>query len=186
MVPASKPRLSSQELHEKLKAFNIDRKKYPVIVVGIRGYYMDSMGEKGKNDRGIYDDAIFVDTPNLTVSYNANCDPSVFRERIASLVPGVYYAHTFGQHRGKYFALVQRNGEVTVKRDGVDKPESGFFGINIHKGGYKGTFSEGCQTLHPDQWAGFINNVQSEAKRLLGGKWETATIPYVLIEEKEA
>ena len=81
-------------------------------------------------------------------------------------------------------ALVQQMGEVTVIRDGSPNYEdTGHFGINIHKGGYQTTSSAGCQTIHPDQWHGFIHLVQAEAKRLFSNQWDTTIIPYILLEE---
>jgi lysozyme len=193
IIPASRPRLSAAELHKKLELFHINRDKHPLIVVGIRGYYLRTMGDPATNDRGIYDDAIFIDCPDAMVAFNGNTDPSKYRpgrgtgagKGMASLKPGVYYAHTFGMHRGKYLALVQTAGPVTVIRDGSPPYEDrGWFGINIHRGGEKGTGSEGCQTIPPAQWQSFINLMQDLAQRYYGAKWKTATVPYVLLEEE--
>lgn len=191
MMPKAAPRLSSTELRNRIAPFNIDRNKYPLVVIGIRGYYLNTMGEVGKNDRGIYDDAIFVETPAVTAAYNGNTDPSVIkkgsgkgaRKGMAVLKPGVWYAHKFDLHNGKYLALCQRLGEVTVIRDG-DPPyeDKGMFGINIHKGGYNTTSSLGCQTIHPLQWNSFVNLTRDQARRYFGDKWNKSVIPYVLFE----
>lgn len=150
-----------------------------VALVGLRGYYRDTMGAPGANDRGIYDDALFLLTPAVHASFNANTDPSVARPHIATLRAGLwrYKIGTHGLSRPKaqqYTALVQA-AEVTVGRDG-ERAETGWFGINIHRGGYGTTSSLGCQTLWPDQWPAFIALVQGELKRH-GQK----TLPYLLI-----
>lgn len=190
-LPPEKPRLSSEALLEKIAPFNIDRAKHPIVLAGIRGYYRDSMGETGVNDRGLYDDAIFLHTPSVTASFNGNTDASKFRKGwgfgsdkgMAALKAGCWYAHGFGKHRD-YEAITQRHGEVTVVRDGKNGnyEDTGWFGINIHRGGTTTTGSEGCQTLHPTQWPAFIGLVTSEAQRIRGDAWRSLVIPYVLME----
>ena len=54
-VPSTIPRLNSSALRRLIAAYQIDREKYPLIVVGIRGYYLNSLGKPGENDRGIYE-----------------------------------------------------------------------------------------------------------------------------------
>jgi lysozyme len=192
MVPNSKPRLSAEELHKLMLPFDINREKYPLVVVGIRGYYRDTMGAPGVNDRGIYDDALFFDTPSATVAFNGNTDPSRYRpgegtgeqKGMAVLKAGAWFAHTFDLHRDSYMALCQRSGKVTVIRDGSPPYEdTGMFGINIHRGGYNTTSSEGCQTIHPSQWESFINLAIDQAKRFFGQHWQDKTVPYVLLEQ---
>jgi len=192
-MPGSKPQLSQAGLAEKLKPFGLDRSKHPLVVVGIRGYYRDTMGAPGVNDRGMYDDALFIDAPDSFIAFNGNTDPSRFRpgegfseatKGIASLDPGPWIVHRFDIHNGKYLALCQRAGKVTVTRDGKKEnyKDTGEFGINIHRGSYHGTSSLGCQTIHPDQWDGFISLATDLARRYHGDKWKKVTIPYVLIE----
>jgi lysozyme len=185
-----KPRLTAAQLRELLTRYAIDRTKHPFIVVGIRGYYRDNMGAPGVNDRGIYDDAIFIDSPSVMAAYNGNTDPSAYRKGkgtgsqkgMASLNPGAWFAHRFDKHNGKYLALCQRLAAVTVTRDGDPPyPDTGYHGINIHKGSYRGTSSIGCQTVHPDQWDSFIALAVDQAKRYHDARWNKVVIPYVLI-----
>lgn len=109
MIPNSKPRLSTNELHALLQPFDIDRSQHPLVVVGIRGYYRDTMGAPHVNDRGIYDDALFIDTPSVTAAYNGNTDPSGYRKGhgvgtakgMATLNTGLWLVHRFDLHRGQ-------------------------------------------------------------------------------------
>ena len=66
-----------------------------------------------------------------------------------------------------------------MTRDG--QGDSMGIAINIHRGRYNTTSSEGCQTIYPSQWESFISLVYSEMDRA-GQK----TIPYLLVEEDNA
>lgn len=190
ILPAARPQLTQAELRAAIAPFKIDRTQYPLVVVGVRGYYRDTMGKPGANDRGVYDDAIFIDAPDAFATFNANCDPSSYHagygtgegKGMASLDPGAWYVHQFALHKGAYLALCQRAGAVLVTRDGNPPyKDRGEFGINIHRGGATGTGSEGCQTVHPAQWPAFIALASDLAKRYFGGAWKQRVVPYVLL-----
>jgi hypothetical protein len=195
ILPPAKPRLSTSDLHQRLEPFAIDRAKHPLLVVGIRGYYLNTMGVKGRNDRGIYDDALFIDAPSVTAAYNGNTDPSAYRtgkgrgagKGMACLDPGAWFVHRFAIHAANkpsaHLALCQREGEVTVTRDGTPPyKDTGMFGVNIHRGRPNSTSSLGCQTVHPGQWDSFIALAIDQAKRHFGPEWRKSVIPYVLLE----
>jgi lysozyme len=190
MTPKSKPQLNIVEIQKILEANKIDRKKYPVCLINVRGYYLNSMGEKGKNDRGIYDDAFFWISTNGMMSFNGNSDPSRYRKGkgkgaekgMAELICGVWLYQT-GVHNGSSPHPAFRQAErVTVKRDGLEQDylDTGWFGINIHRGGVNGTSSLGCQTVPTAQWPAFKELGYSELKRN-GQK----VFPYILIAETE-
>lgn len=183
-VPKSKPQMKREVLEERIKSFNIDREKYCPLFVGVRGYYLDSLGDEGENDRGMYDDAMFIITPEYFFSYNANTDPSKYQYGIATLKKGFWPAYKFDLHRGQYLALCQRAGAVTVHRDDVGD-ETGWFGINIHKGSYNSTSSLGCQTIHPDQWEDFIDTAVGMAEQYKGKTWKKFTYAYLLLDEED-
>lgn len=181
----NKPQVKKSVIDKILKDKGIDTKKYSMLIIGIRGYFLNTMGEKGKNDRGIYDDAIVIYTPNVYATFNANVDPSVqFKTGRAVLKKGFYLAHKFDIHGGtqsSYPAICQRLAKVTVTRDGQGE-HTGMFGINIHKGGNKTTSSEGCQTLPPTQWDAFYQLAKSEWVRAYGEKWNKVVVPYLLLD----
>jgi lysozyme len=157
----------------------------PFFLVGVRGYYLDTMGAAGKNDRGIYDDAIFVVGPDTFASFNANTDPSAWRSGVASLLPGVHWYrpgnHGITRPGGGYpaFRPATKGEELPVKRDGEASVPSKTPGvaINIHKGGFNTTSSLGCQTIHPSQWDAFHALATMQLKRT-GMK----VFPYILID----
>jgi hypothetical protein len=186
IIPPSKPRLSTHELQVLLAPLAIDFRKYPLVIVGVRGYYRDTMGKSGVNDRNIYDDAIFLYSANVMAAFNANTDPSKSQTGMASLKAGFWPCYRFDRHRGKiktYEAICQRAGPVTVVRDGnPTREETGNFGINIHCGGFWTTGSEGCQTIPPEQWTAFYALAKEQAQRIWGEGWRREVVAYVLLE----
>ena len=178
ILPPNRPLLPRQDVLHALISRGVQD---AVCLFASRGYYRKTMGDPTRNDRAMYDDAIFLISPSAFVAFNANTDPSAFRKHIASLQTGIwkYKVGTHGLSKPatqRYTALVQA-GEVTVTRDQAGT-DTGWFGINIHRGGFNGTSSLGCQTIYPTQWPSFIELVQSELKRA-GQK----IIPYLLTEE---
>lgn len=176
------PKLTRSEAETILRFRCTTRDQYAVVLLGVRGYYLSSMGKPGVNDRGIYDDAIFVVSPNAFAGFNANTDPSVYRKGIATLVPGVHFyrkgKHGITKPGGGYpaFRPATPDEELTVTRDGQTGLSKGV-AINIHRGGRNSTSSLGCQTIHPDQWDAFQQLAYAEMDRA-GQK----VVPYVLIE----
>ena len=164
IVPPAKPKMSREEAVALAKAKAGYRGG--VIVLGIRGYYRDSMGVVGKNDRAIYDDALIVLTDNAFATFNGNTDPRIYSKGKANLKTGAW-RYKKGKHKILsplgYPAFVQAR-PVTVIRDQVG-PDTGWFGINIHRGGVNNTSSAGCQTLPPNQWDAFKNLVYTELDR---------------------
>lgn len=193
ILPPSRPKATYLQVLDRV--FPDGRVLEGAFIVFVRGYYDKSMGRPG-NDRGLYDDAAFVIGPGgLFSAWNANADPGSVRigtgtgaqKGMARLKPGVWRAWTFGHHKagtpGGHRALVQRAAEVTVIRDG--KPEyehTGHFGINVHRGGVTRTNSEGCLTLPPDQWLGFLRAVEAAQKAEHGDRWEREPVCVVLVE----
>jgi hypothetical protein len=177
IVPPSRPQITHEEAVRLIRQAGAND---TVALLGIRGYYRDTMGAVGANDRGIYDDAIIAVSPTAFATFNANTDPSVTRKGVAVLLPGVW-RYKKGKHKitspTGYPAFVQA-AVVTVARDqsGLD---TGWFGINIHRGGANTTSSLGCQTIYPTQWDAFRSLVYGEMSR-----HSTPTIPYVLIAEE--
>ena len=47
IVPSSRPQMTQNELAARLQSHSLDRAKHPLIVVGIRGYFRDTMGAAG-------------------------------------------------------------------------------------------------------------------------------------------
>lgn len=167
LIPNFKPQIGEKEILKILEKNKIDLEKNPVALVGIRGYYKNTMGEINKNDRGIYDDAlVWVIRGRGIMAFNGNCDASKYRKGkgkgaekgMASLNCGVWEYKT-GIHNGsKPHAAFRQYKEVCVTRDGVNgnyQDGPGFFGINIHRGGASGTSSLGCQTIPTNQWKAF-------------------------------
>lgn len=182
MIPDSTPKADLDRVTRALAAKKVE---WPVILVGVRGYYRDTMGEKGKNDRGIYDDAFFIVSRTHFSAWNANTDPSITRPGIATLMPGVHWyrpgLHGITRPGGGYpaFRPATKNEELPVMRDGIIDPRPGV-AINIHMGGVNTTSSEGCQTVPRGQYWPFHAALTAELAR-----HKVNRFPYVLLTVDE-
>jgi len=179
IIPKSKPQAKAAEITKRIpKAI---AEQYPVILVGVRGYYRDTMGIAGRNDRGIYDDAIFVIAPDCFASFNANTDPSAHYKKGVSVLNLGVHLYKKGKHKinspNGYAAFrpATKDEGLPVTRDG--QGQSIGYAINIHRGGNSGTSSLGCQTIPPAQWDAFKSLVYA-----LMDKYGQKVIPYVLTE----
>lgn len=114
----------------------------------------------------------------------------------AILKEGQYRScYKLGLHRGKYTALVQRNGTVTVIRDfdrdddldyNSGREQTGYFGINIHRANkwnrsiQVDRWSAGCQVFaDPVQFNAFIDACK-RSKEIFGNSFT-----YTLIHERD-
>lgn len=144
-----------------------------LLLLGVRGYFRNTMGVIGKNDIGIYDDALIWIGPETFASFNANTDPSKYKYNVATLRTGKW-KYRPGTHRGlgskkpAYEAFTQAD-KVIVDRYREAGPwveDYGRFGINIHMGAYQTTSSLGCQTIYPPQWLAFKELGYAQLHRL--------------------
>lgn len=177
VLPRSRPQAGHAIVMERAEAKWRDEhpnEPFPeVSVVAVPGYYWRTMGDPTANDRNIYDDAFFVVSRNTFTSFNGNCDPSVFRKGVATLMPGCYpYRrgnHGVSRPGGGYpaFRPATKNEELPVRRDGDPNVPSKRPGvaINNHRGGYNTTSSLGCLTVPPHQWGTYYALVDCEMKR---------------------
>jgi hypothetical protein len=175
-------------------------KTYDVNIVGVRN-----------NDPSIADKVTNVFDDTLTISFkdesgnwqyyawNATCDPGKKgvmefhnNKGVARLVPGQYRGvWKIDKHQGKYDALCQRLGNVTVWRDAnrdllfeEKVTDTGMFGINIHKAGTDSTWvenwSEGCQVFKRVKDFDAFLAICKKAAKIHGNKFS-----YTLIESTD-
>jgi len=175
-------------------------KSYDVNIVGVRNT-LPSVYKKVTN---VFDDHItltFKDEKGVLQFYcwMATTDPGKKgvqqfhnAKGVARLVPGQYRTtYAIDKHQGKYDALCQRLGEVTVWRDGnkdlmFDEvlKDTGMFGINIHKAGQDSTwvenYSEGCQVFKRVKDFDEFMKICKKAAKIHGNKFS-----YTLIESTD-
>lgn len=172
ILPRAKPGQADSVTRQVLDKFSfltpLDRRDDKVKVLVVRGYYLDSMGKKGANDRGMYDDAIFVSSPDGVTEWNGNSDPSVYRHRVASIASNQAIRYRPGLHgysrKGGPYPAFRQDENCTVMRDGVGA-DYGMFAVNLHRGGSSGTSSLGCLTVPPQQWSSFYDHLKGTLKR---------------------
>ena len=186
-TPSSRPKATpAQWKAAALKIWKADGNKGPLpeaYVVVCPGYYLNSMGEVGRNDRGINDDAFYIHGIDIAAAFNGNADPSIHRSEIATLKPGQIVWYRPGPHgigRPSEHEAFRQDSPVIVKRDNLVKP-AGFvhktrgvslgdgywtdanypsrFWTNLHRQSWQSTSSEGCLTIPREQWEAFRETV---------------------------
>ena len=175
-------------------------KGYDVNVVGVRNN-SPAVYRKVTN---VFDDWLTVTFKDSLGNWNFFCwnattDPGKKgvqqyhnAKGVARLVPGQYRSTWMvDKHQGKYDALCQRLGEVTVWRDGnkdlvFDEKvkDTGVFGINIHKAGTDSTWvenwSEGCQVFKRVKDFDEFMSICKRAAKIHGNKFS-----YTLLESTD-
>ena len=181
--------------------FSDDKNKtYDVNIVGVR-LNTPSVADKVTN---VFDDCLTISYKDETGAWqfycwNATTDPGKkgvmeFHNNrgVARLVPGQYRSvWSIDLHQGKYSALFQRNGNVTVYRDAnrdltfqETVTDTGMFGINIHKAGRDSTWvenwSEGCQVFKRVMDFDVFMQICRKASKIHGNKFS-----YTLLESTD-
>lgn len=190
------PRITHSEVVSIMTANGCNLEE--VCALAIRGYYLDSMGVPGANDRKVYDDAIVIYHPRRGIlAYQANTDPNGFRKGrgtgedkgMAMLKPSVV-RFGIGKHKGR--DAFRQCCDFIVIRDG-DPPyeHKGQHAIDLHSGGVASTSSLGCQTLPAETWGEFRSLLYrwlaDAGNKKMRNDWDQLvySFDYVLIEETE-
>ena len=143
---------------------------------GDKPYNLNIFGIRCAVDTNSFDDLICVAYKNdnlesIVEIFQGTTDPGKYwlehpmnSDGTAILCEGQYRSvYKIDKHRGKYNALCQRLGKVTVFRDDdkdtkhdldPETEQTGYFGINIHKSNpyvkYVDKYSAGCQVFRLD------------------------------------
>ena len=172
-------------------------KDYDVNIVGVRN------STTGQTVTNVFDDVItlsykvggqwqYKEWANTTEPGKKGVMQYHNANGVARLVPGQYRSvYAISKHQGKYEALCQRLGNVTVWRDKnknmtFDEVETdtGMFGINIHKAGTVSSFvenwSEGCQVFKKSKDFLDFMKIINKAKDFHGNHFT-----YTLLESKD-
>ena len=173
-------------------------KGYDVNIVGIRNsstgkvvtnVFDDTITISYKDENGVWQ---FHEWKNTTEPGKKGVQQYHNKNGVARLVPGQYRGvWAIDKHQGKYEALCQRLGDVTVYRDAnkdlvydETKTETGMFGINIHKDGQDSTWvenwSEGCQVFKRVKDFDVFMKICKKAAKIHGNHFS-----YTLIESKD-
>lgn len=173
-------------------------KGYDVNIVGVRNssagkkvtnVFDDFITISYKNDKGVWQ---YHEWMNTTEPGKKGVMEFHNPKGVAKLVPGQYRGvYSIDKHQGKYEALCQRNGTVTIFRDHnkdltFDEVirDNGMFGINIHKAGQNSTWvenwSEGCQVFKRVRDFDEFMKICKIAEKIHGNKFS-----YTLIESKD-
>lgn len=183
----NRPKISSKDAQTIAKYFYPDGVP-AVLLIGVRGYFLNSIGKRNENDFNRWDDAILVlEKGELVKTFNANTDPSKLRADVAMLKAGIYKFYK-GRHKNRIDAL--RAFPEGVKWDCVRQDRNGKWyeakcsHINIHDGGLSDTWSAGCQTLPNYAGNRQFNEFRDLVYKLMSAS-KMKTVDYLLLTEDE-
>ena len=181
----------------RFKTYETFVRPYELNIVGIRSdttlpnRFDDEIHVFFKNNSGKWIHYIFPATTDPGTYWLQN---PMSPQGTAILKQGQYKAvYEIGLNRGKYYALVQSK-PVTVLRDydrnaildfWNGKPETGMFGINIHRASVNGTtksvdsYSAGCQVFANINDFNLFMQLCEKHKQLYGN-----TFTYTLIDKR--
>jgi len=151
-------------------------KKNYAFFDGNKPFNLNIFGIRCATDTNFFDDLICIAyrdeyLETVVEIFQGTTDPGRYwlehpmnSDGTAILVEGQYRStYKIDKHRGKYNALCQRLGKVTVYRDNdkdrkhdldPETEQTGYFGINIHKSNpyvkYVDKYSAGCQVFRLD------------------------------------
>jgi hypothetical protein len=175
-------------------------KTYDVNIVGVRNNH-PSIAKKVTN---LFDDCLTITYKDESGNWQFYCwmattDPGKKgvmefhnKKGVARLVPNQYRGvWKIDKHQGKYDALCQRLGPVTVWRDSNKDlifeervTDTGIFGINIHKAGQDSqwveNWSEGCQVFKRVKDFDAFMSICRKASKIHGNKFS-----YTLVESTD-
>jgi hypothetical protein len=175
-------------------------KTYDVNIVGVRNNH-PSIADKVTN---VFDDWLTISFKDESgkwqfYCWNATTDPGKKgvqefhnKKGVARLVPNQYRGvWKIDKHQGKYDALCQRLGPVTVWRDSNKDlifeervTDTGIFGINIHKAGQDSqwveNWSEGCSVFKRVKDFDVFMSICKKAAKIHGNKFS-----YTLVESTD-
>ena len=177
-----------------------DNQGYDVNIVGVRNNH-PSIADKVTN---LFDDCLTISYKDESKNWQFFCWSATTypgkkgvmeyhnKKGVARLVPNQYRGvWKIDKHQGKYDALCQRLGNVTVWRDANKDlifeekvTDTGIFGINIHKAGLDSTWvenwSEGCQVFKRVKDFDAFMSICKKAAKIHGNKFS-----YTLLESTD-
>lgn len=181
----------------RFKTYQVYTRPYELNIVGLRtestipNQFDDEIHVFFKNNANQWVHYIFPATTDPGTYWLKN---PMHPQGTAILKQGQYEgAYQIGLHRGKYYALVERK-PVTVIRD-YDRnavldflngrPDTGMFGINIHRASVNGTtktvdnYSAGCQVLANINDFNLLMQLAEKHRQLYGNSFT-----YTLIDKR--
>lgn len=142
IIPPNRPRIGRADAEKIAYAYSVQYE--PLLLLGIEGYYEDSMGKPDVNDRGIYDDCLVLLTPEAGSEWETRGKPRGFDGDLPTsgrMPRGVYTTFNFNTDPSRY-----RPGTGFGAQKGMMRVLPGLYfahKVDLHKGKYEAL----CQRL---------------------------------------